>query len=77
MRIEFDDGEGFVEQSPASAMEQWRHERRIIPLESGCTLFDHLTFEPKRFPRIVGRYVKMLFKHRHKVLRKNLGGRPD
>lgn len=72
--IEWEEGEGFIEQSPMKTMKRWRHERRIHPhSESGVRLVDRLSFEP-RLPRAVALpLVRLLFAHRHRMLRKHLG----
>jgi ligand-binding SRPBCC domain-containing protein len=70
--IEIEKGSGFVEKSPMGSMKLWRHERRIISTASGCKIIDHLTFEPKMATQIIGWFIRTVFQHRHKVLRKNL-----
>jgi ligand-binding SRPBCC domain-containing protein len=71
--IEFEEGAGFVEQSPMTGMKLWRHERRIIPAGSGCIVTDRLTFEPMWARAIASRCVRFLFNHRHRILRRELG----
>lgn len=72
--VEFEDGAGFTEQSPMTGMRLWRHERRIIPAGSGCIVSDRLAFEPLWGRSIASRCVRILFNHRHKILRRQLGG---
>ncbi len=72
--LSWDEGRGFVEQSPMTGMKAWRHERTIAPTETGCSLTDTLTFEPVAARRLVGWIVQRFFAHRHAVLRKRLGG---
>ncbi|MDP1540176.1 MAG: hypothetical protein Q8L72_05940 [Moraxellaceae bacterium] len=67
-------GVGFVEQSAMGSMKLWRHERRLTPIDSGCTITDRLTFEPRFGGRVVAAVVQRFFTHRHKMLAKHLGG---
>lgn len=72
--VSIEEGIGFVEQSPMGTMRLWRHERRISPIESGCSLSDTLTFEP-RFAGPISRWiVAAFFRHRHRQLARYLGG---
>lgn len=72
--VELTPGRGFVEQSPMHSMRLWRHERTLEPWNGGAKLTDRLTFEP-RVPGRFGRwFIAALFRHRHRVLRKRLGG---
>ena len=70
--MEMKEGEGFVEQSPMGSMKLWRHERRIVPTAGGCKVTDRLTFEPQRAATITAWFIRTVFNHRHKVLRRNL-----
>jgi len=75
--IELDDGRGFIEESPMRSMKLWRHERRILDCPSdpsAVLLVDRLTFLPRWAPRLVGWFVGRVFDHRHRILRKHLGG---
>ena len=75
--IELDPEHGFVEQSPMASMELWRHERRIVPCpsdEDAVLLVDHVTFRPHTAIRFVGWFMRLVFAHRHSVLRANLCG---
>jgi len=75
--MEFNSGQGFIEQSPMGSMQLWRHERRIVPHPSNpaaVLLVDQLTFQPRMARRLVGWFVRRLFLHRHNVLRANLAG---
>lgn len=71
-----EEGVGFVEKSPMGTMRIWRHVRRITPAESGCSLSDTLTFEPRFAGRISRLIVAAFFRHRHRQLARHLGGRP-
>lgn len=66
------EGVGFIEQSPMGSMRTWRHERTIQPLASGCRITDSLSFEPRVAPKLSAWMVRLLFTHRHKVLRAHL-----
>jgi ligand-binding SRPBCC domain-containing protein len=66
-------GVGFVEQSRMGSMRQWRHERTIFPVESGCRVTDTLTIEPRFGGRLAVALVRKFFTHRHNMLRKHLG----
>lgn len=67
-------GVGFVEQSKMGSMRLWRHERQIHPLDTGCRVMDTLIFKPRAGGWLVTKFVTCLFLHRHKMLRKYLGG---
>ena len=71
--IAIDRGSGFIEQSPMGTMKLWRHERRIVEVPGGCRIIDSLTFEPAMASAIVGWFIRTVFRHRHAVLRRNLG----
>ena len=71
--IEIEQGTGFIEQSPMGSMKLWRHERRIVPSAAGCTIRDHITFEPRMAASFTAWFMRKVFKHRHRVLKKNLG----
>ena len=64
---------GFVEQSSMGSMRMWRHVRNIQSKEGGCILTDELTYEPRLAGFVVDKFVKILFNHRHRQLRKHLG----
>ena len=72
--VSLEPGVGFVEQSDMGSMKLWRHERRLTPIDSGCTITDRLTFEPRFAGRVVAAVVQRFFTHRHKMLAKHLGG---
>lgn len=71
--IELDEGRGFVEESPMLSMRLWRHERTIEPLAGGSRITDRLTFESRIAAPLVEWFVAALFRHRHRVLRRELG----
>lgn len=64
---------GFVEVSPVTGMHSWRHERHLAPTPDGCTLLDTLTFEPRYFSGVTQMLVTVLFRHRHRRLRRRYG----
>jgi ligand-binding SRPBCC domain-containing protein len=70
--IEFEKGSGFVEESPMGTMKLWRHERRIITTPVGSRIIDRLAFEPETASSFIGWFIRIVFKHRHRVLRKKL-----
>ena len=61
---------GFDEESSSWLQRRWRHERRINPTESGCTVTDRLTVVPRiGWARpLVARVVPAVFRHRHRRL---------
>ena len=71
--IELNDGHGFVEQSPMLSMRLWRHERTIDSVAGGSKISDRLTFEPRFCARLVRWFIAAVFRHRHRVLRRELG----
>ena len=70
--IEYSKGKGFIEQSPMTSMELWRHQRNIEEVEEGTMITDQLTFKPQHASKLVGRFLKHVFRHRHKVLKNEL-----
>ncbi len=70
--VELDPGRRFLERSPMLSMRLWQHERIIEPNEDGAKITDHLTFEPRAFGPAVRSLVGVLFRHRHRVLRRDL-----
>ncbi len=63
----------FVERSNQPGMRFWQHEREVVPSAEGCTVVDHLTFEPRSITPISTYFVELLFKHRHRRLRARWG----
>jgi ligand-binding SRPBCC domain-containing protein len=64
----------FLERSPMWSQELWQHERTIEAAEGGCTITDRLTFSPRFAGPVIDRFVGVLFRHRHAVLRRTFGG---
>ncbi|HLD65941.1 MAG TPA: hypothetical protein VJA19_07850 [Pseudomonas sp.] len=72
-------GEGFIEESPMTALRYWRHERRIDtdpehPRQ--VRLVDELRVEPYFAPRLLRLFLTAFFNNRHRVLRKRCIGLP-
>lgn len=72
--LSLDVGKGFVEESPMLTMKLWRHERTIQAVEGRTRLTDRLTFQPRFMSPLIGWFIRTIFEHRHRVLRKELGG---
>jgi ligand-binding SRPBCC domain-containing protein len=70
--LSLDVGKGFVEESPMLTMKLWRHERTIQAVESRTRLTDRLTFEPRFASPLIAWFIRTIFEHRHRVLRKEL-----
>jgi hypothetical protein len=72
-------GRGFLERSTMLSMRLWEHERTIeAGEEGGATIVDRLAWEP-RLPlpgRLLRPLIAVLFRHRHKRLRRHFGGAP-
>lgn len=68
-------GQRFVEQSRLLSMHAWRHERVITPAADGrgAVITDRLAFTPRFATPVVRAMVKLLFRHRHKMLGRALG----
>lgn len=73
--IEYSEGKGFIEQSPMTSMDLWRHQRTIENVEKGTMITDQLTFKPQHASKLIGKFLWMVFRHRHKVLKKKLDTR--
>lgn len=71
--LEFEAGQRFLEQSPMLSMRCWRHERIVSPCAGGVRITDNLAFAPRLARPLVALFVKWLFRHRHRVLRRRFG----
>ncbi|MET0983100.1 MAG: hypothetical protein ABWY02_13435 [Telluria sp.] len=71
--LEVDTGRRFLEQSPMLSMACWRHERTFAPCGVGVRLTDQLEFAPRMAGPVLALFVKILFRHRHRVLRREFG----
>ena len=68
-------GRGFEERSTSLLQQRWDHERTIVPDGPGCLLTDRVTFEPRvGSARVLAPLVHALFAHRHRRVRRHLGG---
>jgi ligand-binding SRPBCC domain-containing protein len=70
--VELEPGRRFLERSPMLSMRLWQHERIVEPDGDGCTVTDRLTFEP-RVPVPAAPLIQVLFRHRHRRLRRRFG----
>jgi hypothetical protein len=71
-------GRGFLERSTMLSQRLWEHERTIEPAGAGTTIVDRLAWEP-RLPlpgRLLRPAIAVLFRHRHRRLRRRFGGAP-
>lgn len=71
--LEFEAGRRFLEQSPMLSMRCWRHERIVSPCAGGVRITDNLAFAPRLARPLVALFVRWLFRHRHRVLRRRFG----
>lgn len=71
--IERHEGQGFIEQSPMTGMNLWRHKRWLEVTPAGTRLTDTLSFQPRFASAITKAIVSQLFRHRHSVLRQQFG----
>lgn len=77
--VRLDPGRGFLEQSKLLSQRSWEHERTVEPNGSGgCVITDRVAWEPRL--GLPGRPLRPLFRaifrHRHRRLRDEFGGRP-
>jgi ligand-binding SRPBCC domain-containing protein len=75
--VRVDPGRGFLERSRMLTQRLWEHERTLEPAGDGCLITDRVRFEP-RLPvgALVLPLVRLVFRHRHRRLRRAFGGRP-
>jgi ligand-binding SRPBCC domain-containing protein len=71
--VEFEPGRRFLERSPMLSQHEWQHERIVTQTETGCEVTDRLTYTPRLPGFIVHWFVGVLFRHRHRVLRRTFG----
>jgi ligand-binding SRPBCC domain-containing protein len=75
--VRVEPGRGFLERSSMLSMRLWEHERTLAPVgEERCLVTDRLAWEP-RLPlpgRLFRPIVRAIFRHRHRRLRRALGG---
>jgi ligand-binding SRPBCC domain-containing protein len=75
---EIDEGRGFVERSKMLSQRWWEHIRTIRSLDGGAVVTDAVAWEPRLpLPGAAMRPLfKAIFRHRHRRLRRRLGGSP-
>jgi ligand-binding SRPBCC domain-containing protein len=68
-------GEGFDERSRSWVNRVWVHRRRMTALSGGSRVVDELEFEPRLswMSTPLKSFVALLFRHRHRVLRRRFG----
>lgn len=68
-------GYRFVEESYPYVVRTWRHERSVVPAETGCVLRDQVSFAMPltALDRVAGPIVRAFFEHRHRRLRALFG----
>jgi ligand-binding SRPBCC domain-containing protein len=72
--VELEAGVRFLERSSMVTMSRWEHERTLTPVAGGTQVHDRVTLQP-RLPvpglgGLLARVVDLLFKHRHRRLRR-------
>lgn len=75
---EYEPGHRFLEQSAMLTQSRWEHERTVQPVGSGCRVVDRLRWQGRIAPlgALYRLAVPILFRHRHRRLRKRFGGQP-
>jgi ligand-binding SRPBCC domain-containing protein len=72
-----DPPDGFLERSSMLSMRSWEHERTLEPVAGGgCVLSDRIGFVPRGLlpGRVLLPIYRMVFRHRHRRLRRQFGG---
>ena len=74
--VERGPGRRFLENSRMLTQSSWSHERVVEPTASGCRLTDHLRWRgrTRAFGAMYRVAIPILFRHRHRQLRKLFGG---
>jgi hypothetical protein len=75
--VRVEPGRGFLERSSMLSQRLWEHERTLTPCGAGrCRVTDRVAWEPR--PPLPGAVLRPLvlaiFRHRHRRLRRALGG---
>ncbi len=72
---ELEPGRRFLEQSTMLTQSRWRHERIVEALGSGCRVTDRLAWQgrARALGALFGLAVPILFRHRHRRLRRRFG----
>ena len=76
--VRLEPGRAFLERSSMLSMRLWEHERTLVPLGANrCQVTDRVAWEPRLpLPGVLLRpLIRAVFGHRHKRLRRALGGR--
>lgn len=75
LRIE--PGRGFLESSTLGSQRRWVHERTLEAVPEGCRVTDRVGFEPRLAPlaALHGVVFRLVFRHRHRRLRRAFGRR--
>jgi ligand-binding SRPBCC domain-containing protein len=77
--VERGPGHRFLENSTMLTQSSWSHERIVEPTAAGSRLTDHLRWRGRA--RALGALyrvaIPVIFRHRHRRLRKLFGSRPD
>lgn len=76
--VEYGPGRRFLERSTMLTQSSWEHERRVEAVGGGCRVVDLLRWQGRFAPLgvLYRLAVPILFRHRHRRLRKRFGGRP-
>lgn len=71
--VEVDPGRRFLEHSTMLTQSRWSHERIVEPHDGGCRVIDRLRWEgrTRAFEAVFGAAVPILFRHRHRRLRRH------
>ncbi|MBI2425972.1 MAG: hypothetical protein HYV27_24320 [Candidatus Hydrogenedentes bacterium] len=72
--VAFEAGRHFAEESPMWSLRRWRHERTVRPEGEGTLIEDRLNFEARVFGPATKYFVRFLFTHRHRQLRRHFNG---
>jgi hypothetical protein len=72
---EVEPGSRFLEESTMLTQSRWTHERVAEPADGGCRVTDRLSWQgrAKAFEVLYGMAVPILFRHRHRRLRRRFG----
>jgi ligand-binding SRPBCC domain-containing protein len=75
---ELEPGRRFLEQSTMLTQSRWRHERIVESHGSGCRVTDRLGWQgrARALGALFGLAVPVIFRHRHRRLRRRFGAAP-
>lgn len=76
--VGLDPGRGFLERSSMLSQRVWEHERTLESAGGGCLITDRVRWEPRLgLPgRPLRPLIGLIFRHRHRRLRRRFGGSP-